>query len=97
MGGCSDDDSTQLTSEGTRAGECSDGADNDGDGLFDCDDDDCAADAACMPEADCDDGEDNDCSGAIDDNPIDGTDFFVDADAEPGWLPTGIGALPTQL
>lgn len=33
--------------EGRNAGECSDEADNDGDGLFDCDDLDCAESAAC--------------------------------------------------
>ncbi len=33
--------------EGMNAGECSDGADNDGDRLYDCDDPDCAAAPAC--------------------------------------------------
>jgi len=33
--------------EGRNAGECSDEADNDGDGLFDCDDPDCTGSAAC--------------------------------------------------
>ncbi|MCB9670097.1 MAG: hypothetical protein H6734_11540 [Alphaproteobacteria bacterium] len=35
--------------EGDDPGECSDDADNDRDGLFDCDDDDCAGAAACEP------------------------------------------------
>ncbi len=33
--------------EGDEAGECSDGADNDRDGLFDCDDDTCAGSSSC--------------------------------------------------
>lgn len=33
--------------EGTFAGDCTDGADNDDDGLFDCDDDGCAGSPAC--------------------------------------------------
>jgi len=33
--------------EGDFAGECSDDADNDQDGLFDCDDDDCAGSDEC--------------------------------------------------
>ncbi len=49
---------------------CSDGRDNDGDGLFDCDDPDCAADEACLivnpdPEI-CDDTIDNDGDGLTD-------------------------------
>ena len=49
--------------EGNKSGECSDGADNDDDGLFDCDDDDCdgssdcgAEDTGSGPIATCDDG-----------------------------------------
>ncbi|MBN93947.1 MAG: hypothetical protein CL928_07725, partial [Deltaproteobacteria bacterium] len=42
--------------EGASAGECSDGADNDLDGLFDCDDDGCADSIEC----DDDDDDDND-------------------------------------
>ena len=33
--------------EGDDPGECDDGADNDSDGLFDCDDDDCAGAPVC--------------------------------------------------
>ena len=51
--------------EGTEAGDCTDGADNDGDGLFDCDDDGCSGAPDCQPEDDVDgDGytaEDGDC------------------------------------
>ena len=44
--------------EGDLAGECSDGADNDQDGLFDCDDDDCTGSSECDeddPESSSDD------------------------------------------
>ncbi|HCP46618.1 MAG TPA: hypothetical protein DIU15_11270, partial [Deltaproteobacteria bacterium] len=37
-----DDDDGGPRIEGQRAGDCSDAADNDSDGLFDCDDDGCA-------------------------------------------------------
>ena len=36
--------------EGTEAGDCSDGADNDGDRLYDCDDPDCAGAPVCNGE-----------------------------------------------
>jgi hypothetical protein len=36
-----DKDADDLTPEGQTPGDCNDGADNDGDGLFDCDDDGC--------------------------------------------------------
>jgi hypothetical protein len=54
---------------------CDDGADDDGDGLVDCDDDDCADDLACQPaarymapmaETACDDGADDDGDGLVD-------------------------------
>ncbi len=47
---------------------CSDGFDNDGDGLIDCDDSDCTAAPACDPPAieDCDDGVDNDGDTMVD-------------------------------
>ena len=38
---------TIILFEGDQAGECSDGADNDRDGLFDCDDPDCAGSPTC--------------------------------------------------
>jgi hypothetical protein len=53
---------------GTGAEICSDGIDNDGDGLIDCEDRDCSTDPSCgcIPEpevgaAACSDGRDNDC------------------------------------
>ena len=45
-----DDDATVADIEGNEPGECGDGADNDGDGLFDCDDPDCAGAPACEEE-----------------------------------------------
>ncbi len=45
---------------------CDDGADNDGDGDTDCDDSDCADDAACPQPEVCGDGVDNDGDGDID-------------------------------
>jgi hypothetical protein len=47
-----DDDDGSSRYEGDEPGECSDGADNDGDGHFDCDDQDCSGSPACpMPPA----------------------------------------------
>lgn len=75
--GCGDDD---VSPEGRNAGECSDGADNDGDGAFDCADSDCAASPACTASdagrdagpregrnpGECADGADNDGDGDFD-------------------------------
>ncbi|MFH1467780.1 MAG: hypothetical protein ABIO70_25565 [Pseudomonadota bacterium] len=57
--------------EGMEPGECADAADNDGDGLYDCDDPDCSGAPDChAPEGDgageCDDGIDNDGDGKED-------------------------------
>ena len=46
--------------EGAGLGECSDGADNDADGMYDCDDPDCSERAACLPIA----GDDDDSSAS---------------------------------
>ncbi len=78
--GCGDKDDTGAPGyEGDQAGECSDGADNDRDGLYDCDDPDCAASPDCEQTdtgdplevegdeaGECDDGVDNDGDGATD-------------------------------
>ncbi len=68
---CQLDCGTPLTAEAA----CSDGVDDDCDGLIDCDDPDCEPDAACAPPACdndgvCDSGEDcrtcpNDCAGVL--------------------------------
>ncbi len=55
--------------EGDEAGECSDGADNDQNGLFDCDDEGCAGSP--------------DCEEEIDDTGVEGdTDTDADADSD---------------
>jgi subtilisin-like proprotein convertase family protein len=45
---------------------CSDGVDNDTDGVTDCADTDCAANLRCIPETACSDGVDNDLDGHAD-------------------------------
>ncbi|MGL1935647.1 MAG: hypothetical protein OCD01_11525 [Fibrobacterales bacterium] len=45
---------------------CSDGRDNDKNGVEDCDDPNCSTVAVCMPESICDDGLDNNSDGDID-------------------------------
>jgi len=47
--------------EGDEPGECGDGTDNDQDGVADCDDSGCAADADCTGGDDDDDDDDSDC------------------------------------
>jgi hypothetical protein len=63
------DDADELPSEGSSAGECDDGADNDQDGDYDCNDVDCAGAPDCS-EANtpggCGDGADNDRDGLFD-------------------------------
>ena len=44
------DDEQQIRIEGTEIGDCTDGADNDGDGRYDCDDDSCAGAPACQED-----------------------------------------------
>jgi len=55
--------------EGRYPGECSDGADNDGDGAFDCNDTDCAGSPDCAPDEASDDtgdpGDDTDDDEAV--------------------------------
>ena len=55
--------------EGMEPGECFDGADNDGDGDFDCMDSDCQSGPDCnenFAAGDCSDNEDNDSDGSVD-------------------------------
>ncbi len=56
---------TRTEPEGANPGECTDGADNDFDGDYDCNDSDCSGSPDCL-ESDCDDGADNDQDGDFD-------------------------------
>ena len=49
--------------EGHAPGECSDRADNDGDGLYDCGDPDCAGAPVCLGDDDDSAGDDDDDDG----------------------------------
>lgn len=66
------EDTASVTMEGTAPGDCEDGADNDADGSFDCDDMGCAGSPVCetavegQSAGDCSDGADNDLDGAFD-------------------------------
>lgn len=62
LGRCGDEEAT----EGQNPGECSDGADNDGDGDFDCDDADCAGSPDCDGDDDTDNGGDDTDGGGED-------------------------------
>ena len=53
--------------EGDDAGECSDEADNDNDGLFDCDDEGCKGSPACKEEPATEGSGDGNTDGAIED------------------------------
>ena len=65
--------------EGDQPGECTDGADNDADGYFDCDDSDCFGSPDCQGEGDADADSDADTDTDAD---ADG-DSDSDADADP--------------
>lgn len=49
----------------TELEDCTDGVDNDLDGLLDCEDDDCVSSSACL-ESDCTNGTDDDADGLVD-------------------------------
>ena len=72
--------------EGMNAGECSDGADNDQDGLYDCEDPDCLTAPDCQGDDDDDDDDhtvdDDDDSG--DDDDVVGDDDTGDDDDDAG-------------
>jgi hypothetical protein len=57
-----DDDSSPALYEGDEPGECSDGADNDQDGLYDCNDPNCEG------APDCEEGDDDDATTPPDDD-----------------------------
>lgn len=60
-----EDANVRAEPEGANPGECIDGADNDYDGDYDCNDADCAGSPDCF-ESDCTDGADNDRDGDYD-------------------------------
>ena len=61
---------TETPFEGDETGECSDNADNDRDGLFDCDDSDCANAPECTGDDDDATGDDDDATGDDDDSTV---------------------------
>lgn len=80
-----DDTSERSPGEGRSANDCRDGADNDGNGLFDCDDPGCMGSPDCPTEADTDTDTDTDADSDADadtDTDTD-TDADTDADTEP--------------
>ena len=76
--GPGDDDDATGEIEGDEAGECSDGADNDQDGMFDCDDPGCYGSPDCAGDDD-DAADDDDDDDAADD---DDDATSVDADGD---------------
>jgi hypothetical protein len=59
----------EMAAEGQFPGECTDGADNDGDGDFDCSDSDCQGSPDCIEnhsDGGCADGTDSDADGLVD-------------------------------
>ena len=68
-----EDANVRAEPEGANPGECTDGADNDYDGDYDCNDADCARAPDCF-ESDCTDGADNDRDGDYDCNDSDCAD-----------------------
>ncbi len=64
--------------EGANPGECSDGADNDEDGDYDCDDPDCIGSPDCQEEGDTDTDSDAD------------SDTDADGDTDTGWSALGL-------
>ena len=60
-----DDDTVNADIEGDEPGECSDGADNDADGDYDCNDSDCAGAPACQGDDDDSAPDDDDSAGPV--------------------------------
>lgn len=83
---CRGDDAVEH--EGDDPGECSDGADNDLDGMFDCDDSDCSASPSCR-SSDGDADADADVDGGVD---ADDADTVGDADADADVDDAGVDA-----
>jgi hypothetical protein len=83
---CGDKDDTGLdpadSYEGDEPGECSDGADNDRDGLFDCDDPGCQGGPDCEGDTDTDADADTDSDTDADADADTDADSDADADAD---------------
>lgn len=101
LAGCQTSDSVARI-EGTEAGDCTDRADDDADGLFDCDDDGCAGSPDCAGDsADSDTGDSQD-SGALDSDTGDSTPSDTDtgdsggddSDTTPVWTVCDDGIAP---
>ncbi len=82
--------------EGTREGDCTDSADNDGDGFFDCEDQGCWGSPDCPGTGDDDDATtddddavDDDDATTDDDDAVDDDDTADDDDATGPSLPAG--------
>ena len=75
LGGGDDSDTEIVLYEGDEPGECSDGADNDKDGLFDCDDDQCAGSPVCKSTedetTDVEENQESDDQSTENDNTVD--------------------------
>jgi formylglycine-generating enzyme required for sulfatase activity/alpha-tubulin suppressor-like RCC1 family protein len=82
-----------VDEEGRAAGECRDGADNDGDELFDCDDPGCAGSPDC-PESDAD--GDSDADADADSDADADADADADTDTDTGEPGGGCLTLSTQ-
>ncbi len=75
------DDTGEVLTEGRNPGECADGADNDGDGAYDCDDPDCAGSPDCEDPVDSGNGGSSDSDSA----PVtEDTSEDIGKDAEEG-------------
>jgi len=79
---------TSTAREGVEPGECSDGLDNDEDGLTDCGDEDCAGAATCL-------GDDDDTSAADDDDTSAADDDDSAEPAEPCEPALALGSATT--
>jgi len=84
-----DDDDAADSYEGDEPGECSDGADNDQDGLFDCDDEGCAGSPDCAGDDDDDDDDSSDDDTGDDDTGDDDTGDDETGDDDTGDDDTG--------
>jgi hypothetical protein len=79
VGGCDD-----SGVENNRPGDCSDGLDNDEDGLTDCEDSDCLSSSECAGDDDDTAGDDDDTAGDDDDTAGDDDDSAGDDDDTAG-------------